>query len=144
MEATKYRIDNGLIVSGSTDCPQCTGYIFDFSGHGAYEPNGKIGNLELTREQIDTHNKLLAQIEREAMIKTGRGILYLLKVSPTEYRISQFNGDNKLSITRFKTSRHNFAGKNGRRDVWFEMNRQDWHGVNIGDSQILRVKRIKG
>ena len=45
---------------------------------------------------------------------------------------------------RYRTSYHNFAGKNGRTDVWFcGPDGHTWHGVNIGNHQIVRCKRTK-
>lgn len=39
-------------------------------------------------------------------------------------------------------SRNNFGAR--RIDVWFSAQGREWHGVNLGDSQILRCKRLKG
>lgn len=46
-----------LITTGDG---HCLGYLFDFSGHGVYSPEGKV---EITKEQAGTHNRLLAEAE---------------------------------------------------------------------------------
>lgn len=46
------------------------GYIFNFTGHGAYDPNGKIQG-ELSQIEIDAHNGRLARAEMDHIRKTG-------------------------------------------------------------------------
>lgn len=62
---------NGLITTGDSTC---AGYIFNFQGHGAFDPTGKIkvGDLELNQAQIEAHNKILGEAEWRATIKAGR------------------------------------------------------------------------
>lgn len=51
-------------------------------------------------------------------------------------------GTIEFLIEHRKTSFHNIAGK--RHDVWFiGPDGAWWHGVNIGDNQILRCHRLK-
>ena len=40
---------------------RCFGYLFEFPGHGIYEPT--FGKLEVTSEEARTHNQLLSQAE---------------------------------------------------------------------------------
>jgi hypothetical protein len=140
-----FKIDeHGLIVDGD----QLAGYIIDFAGHGAFGPNREALPL-LTQDQIDKHNSILAQMELEATKKYDNGIFYLtreyIKNDPkktyTEF-VSNWIGTFKVPAY-VKSSWHNFAGKDGRRDVWFSLDGERWHGVNIGDSQIVRAKRLK-
>ena len=136
----KYINDHGLLVDPSTNPPTCIGYIFNFAGHGAYSPSYKIGDLTL--EEIATHNKLLAEAEWQGMLKQGCGTLYLKRENGRNI-VSDWPGVHRIETTYSKSSWHNFAGRNGRTDVWFYIGKDRWHGVNIGDNQILRVKRVK-
>lgn len=143
-----YRNDGGLLVDNSTEPPTCCGYIFNFAGHGAFAPGGKVqlqnGVVrDLTQEEIDTHNRLLGVAEFEALKKHGRGILYLTESKPGESKLSTWSGTNTVFPYRSRKSWHNMAGKDGRTDVWFSLDGSRWHGVNIGDNQICRVKRCK-
>ena len=40
---------------------RCLGYLFEFPGHGIFEPN--FGKLEVTAEEAKTHNRWLSQGE---------------------------------------------------------------------------------
>jgi len=51
------KIDNGMIM---LDDEHCAGYLFDFTGHGIFGPDGK---LDVTAEQAETHNRLLSEAE---------------------------------------------------------------------------------
>ena len=48
---------NGLLVKDG----QCLGYLFNFTGHGVFSPDGIASSI--TPEQVDTHNAVLAQAE---------------------------------------------------------------------------------
>lgn len=138
--------DHGLLVDNSTNPPTCAGYIFNFNGHGAFAPHGKVGDL--TQAEIDTHNRLLAQAELEAIKKHGCGNLYLFtepgntpgKLCKTVGQWASNPGE-RIPVQSFSVSRHNMAGE--RMDVWFNFDGSRWHGVNIGDNDICRVKRLK-
>ena len=56
-------IDNGLIM---VDSEHCVGYLFDFGGHGIFSPDGA---MQVTKEQAETHNGLLAQAELDGLDK---------------------------------------------------------------------------
>lgn len=136
-----YENDNGLFVDKSTDPPTACGYLFDFAGHGIFSPGGRV---KISEEDADTHNKLLADAEWTAMLKHGAGVLYLTKgTDGITWYASDWPSVHKVPIRGRRTSFHNMAGRNGRTDVWFHLDGAEWHGVNIGDNQILRVKRNK-
>ena len=40
---------------------RCFGYMFDFPGHGVFEPT--FGKLEVSAEEANVHNRLLSQAE---------------------------------------------------------------------------------
>ena len=133
---TTQDIGNGLLASGN----QVLGFLFNFQGQGAFSPDGKAG--ELTQTQVDTHNRALAELELERLKEIGQGILYLTNWHGV-YFITQFSGDFRITPSRVRVSNHNMAGPKGRTDVWFQFDSSTWHGTNIGDNQILRVKRNK-
>jgi hypothetical protein len=111
-----------------------TGYIFKFE-HAAFSPDGKVA---IADNDIADHNKQLADREWEAMLQSGRGLLYL-----TGDTVSTWDGSHKVQVYGSRKSFHNMAGRDGRTDVWFMLAGSRWHGVNIGDNQICRVKRCK-
>lgn len=131
--------DHGLLVDNSTSPPTCAGYIFNFNGHGAFAPTGKVGDL--TQAEIDTHNRLLAQAELEAMKRNGRAVLYRRTIEG-RIHVGTWEGSKNFPVTCCRQGRHNMAGE--RMDVWFNFDGSRWHGVNIGDNDICRVKRLKG
>ena len=44
---------------------RCFGYLFDFPGHGIFEPT--FGKLDMTAQEAKTHNQLLSQAEIEGL-----------------------------------------------------------------------------
>lgn len=87
------------------------------------------------------------------MRETGRAVLYLNReaIAPAMhamqsplwcYYASNWPGTLKIRIGgAVRHSRNNFGAQ--RTDVWFKWDGADWHGVNVGDGQILRCKRLK-
>ena len=124
------------------------GYIFNFDGR-ICDPD-KLIEEPLTDEDITNHNKRLAQIEVENAMKTGRATFYIGytqnqdDVYPwiKQYHVGTWDGSYRWPAF-VKTSWHNFAGKDGRRDCWFSINGQRWHGVNIGDNDMVHARRVK-
>ena len=125
------------------------GYIFNFGNERIYDPDGRIEE-PLTDEDITNHNKRLAQIEVENAMKTGRATFYIGHTQNPDdvypwikqYHVGTWDGSYRWNAY-VKTSWHNFAGKDGRRDCWFNINDQRWHGVNIGNSDMVHAKRVK-
>lgn len=132
---------NGLITTGPDSC---AGYIFNFTGHGAFDPSGKlkVGDLELTQEQIGRHNQVLTDAEYAAMKSSGRGVLYLFRSGDDLY-VGTWASKPPMRCWCFDIShsRNNFGAQ--RTDVHFNYAGSRWHGVNIGDNDIVRVKRCK-
>lgn len=135
--------DQGQTVAGSYNNNERvmnmrkTGYIYNFSGHGAFSPEGKLLQ-PMTDEQIEEHNKQVERDELEAMEQAGRAVLYL----HGQDTVGTWNKGTVWAITRSSVSRNNFGAR--RTDVWFTALRSKWHGVNIGDNEIVRAKRIQG
>lgn len=111
------------------------GYIFKFDGHGSFDPDGKIKG-EMSQEEIKAHNAKLAQAEAYAMIDEGKGTLYL-----SDNKAGSWDGSISYPVRNVRKSRNNFGAE--RTDVDFYITGRRWHGVNLGDNQILRVKRCK-
>lgn len=89
------------------------------------------------------------------MRKHGKNTLYFSYSSPcnnpqftgsgtnmtaSDYLVSNWPG-LKIRPDRVRRGKHNIARE--RWDVWFTFEGTKWHGVNIGDNQILRCKRIQ-
>lgn len=138
-------IENGLIV---TEPGKCAGYIFNFC-RGAYDPNGavSIGGRPLTQAEVDTHNKQIEVAEVEAMKRDGRAVLYLREseVCPDGFKrdsVGTWAGGHKWMVCNRNTSRNNMGAT--RIDLWFSgPDGNNWWGVCVGDSQIVRARRIK-
>lgn len=132
-------LENGLLVTDDA----IMGYIFNFNGHGSFAPDGKVG--ELSQAQVDAHNAALAKIELDAILEAGRGMFYLFYTDGKVSHVGTWASKpgERLRVSCSRKSWHNFAGRDGRTDVWFRMDGSEWHGVNIGDSDIVRVKRLK-
>lgn len=116
------------------------GYVMDFKGHGAFSPDGKV---EMTPEQIEAHNNALMVAELEAMKQTERAVLYLFRDVPGKISIGQWASKDfqRTPVSSIRHSRNNWGVQ--RTDVWFKANGQNWWGVNLGDNDIVRCKRIK-
>lgn len=115
-----------------------TGYIFQFQG-AAFSPEGKQGTM--TAAEIVAHNAQVQSAELEAMKATGKAILYLF---PTDqgYSVGTWaSKPHQRASCTFRQSRNNWGAV--RTDVWFQANGQNWWGVNIGDNDIVRCKRLK-
>jgi len=148
-------IEKGLIIDNATTPPTCTGYIFNFTGHGAFEPSGRVlinGVLrDPTPDEIETHNRLLSRAELDAIKKHGRGCLYIFtkKRDASNARFPDTVGTwaatepERIPVAHYSKSFHNMAGTNGRTDVWFYLDGARWHGVNIGDNDLLRIRKLK-
>jgi hypothetical protein len=44
---------------------RCFGYLFDFHGHGIFEPT--FGKLDVSAQEAETHNRLLSRAEIEGL-----------------------------------------------------------------------------
>lgn len=96
-----------------------------------------------------------AQIDREYMRESGRITLYLSipaqltrgvksgRITSPEIKISNWPGSLEFcTIGNYAKKSRNNWGVN-RFDVWFIFEGYVWHGVNLGDNQLLRCKRTK-
>lgn len=110
-------------------------YILHFENK-AFSPDGKV---QMSEAEAKAHNAELAKAQIEEMKASGHAILYMHEKGA---KVGTWEGSFKFpAVTR--SSFHNMAGKNGRRDVWFTFDGSTWHGVNIGDNDIVRCRRTK-
>lgn len=117
-----------------------TGYVMNFGGRGAFSPDGKV---EMTVDEIREHNRKVAADECLYLRTVGRGVLYLTPDASGNWFVTQWTDGLRIPAYNIRKSWHNMAGKDGRTDVDFSFDGSRWHGVNIGDNQMLRVKRCK-
>lgn len=141
---TTYAIEEGLLVKPGTN--ECAGYVLNFQSKGAYDPTGlvTVNGEPITQAQVDTHNQILGRAEVTSMIEQGVGLLYLSKHN-TDWQVSTWAGTwtakpyymNRTKVTAFSTliqqTTVHFNGPDGKA----------WYGVNKGDNQILRARRLK-
>lgn len=118
--------------------PDNTGYIFNFQGHGAFDPNGRV-SADADDQAIARHNAELAKRELENMRMTGKALLYFQSGNT----IGTWDGTQRFGIRYKRESWTNWHCK--RTDLWFRdpSDGTTWHGVNIGDNDIVHCKRNK-
>lgn len=92
-----------------------------------------------------------AEMDRETLRQGKPIVLYLSGMftvgtyQPAQ-SVSNWPGSLKIVPARVSKSKHIVCGRYSttRYDVWFRAEGRNWHGVNIGDGQILRCKAVKG
>lgn len=71
----------------------------------------------------------------------GKHVFYLSR-RDGKITVTNWPGTLRYAATAVRKGRHNIAGE--RIDVWFKDHLgREWHGVNLGDNDILRAKRLK-
>ena len=145
---TQYENQGRLLVIPGTN--QCAGYIFNFEGHGAYQPIGKVETPQgPTQAEIDAHNAILAKAELDHAIKVGKATFYLSwdqgqGGTQSNYRVSNWVGSWKsphcyvrrgysYGFGRFETFWIWFTGPDGKQ----------WYGVLKGDMRCFNARRLK-
>lgn len=113
-----------------------TGYVFVSAEHGSFSPEGKVA---MDRDQADRHNAELAKQELALFKEYGRAVLYLFNGSVGQWAS---NVTERFKIIRQRVSKNNWGIT--RLDVWFRIDGKLWWGVNIGDNDIVRARKIKG
>jgi hypothetical protein len=85
-----------------------------------------------------------AENDQKNMDELGKYMLYLVK-QDNVYHVTNWPGSLDYQVISIRSSWHNFAGQDGRKDVWFkDHNGKTWHGVQIGHwNDVCHVKRIK-
>lgn len=108
------------------------GYIFNFKEHGQFSPNGRV-NVQ----DVAAHNRQLADQQIEAMKRGEPQALYLFPGM-----VGTWDKSYTWPIDHARESRNNFGAT--RIDCWFHACGHRWHGVNVGDNDIVRCKAIGG
>lgn len=102
-----------------------------------------------------------ADADRARMIETGRATLYLVsRIAPAcetytgigarpgptlKYKVANWPDSLSFPVTRIRVARRGGGFGADRVDVWFTgPDGKPWHGVNRGDNQIARCRRLKG
>lgn len=128
-------------------CARCKKEIF-------CDPQSLATGYGLTTQGDKHCYACCGEIDLEDMRATGRATLYLSK-GADGWRVGNWPGTltrpvygdarihGSATVPGPRMSRHNFAGNNGRRDFWFTVDGDTWHGVNIGDSQIAHCRRVQ-
>ena len=143
-------------------CDYCGASAYDFASGVKFElrpcrfseKDGKsvIGHVCPTcnAKRIEKDLLELAHGEWYGLYVTEECLPTFMRTQGNTYRpakITDWQGDfvvtDRDTHIEYKYSHHNFAGRNGRLDVWFTHKGQRFHGVNIGDGQYLRVQRLK-
>lgn len=109
--------------------------------HGWPLPAGYTGG---TGYGIDSNGRTscyacCADLESERMRRGEPVVLYLVD---KDTRVTDWPGVLSFPVDRHHKGRHNIART--RVDVWFRACGHNWHGVNIGDSQAVRCRVVKG
>jgi len=114
-------------------CNQCEGDIIPENDGGAGYAIDDAGNLVCY--------KCCAVEDKERMREHGRIALYLT-FNGAKWIVSNWPGTLKLSVQRFKEGDHNMTGF--RRDVWFDFEGYQWHGVQYGrNSEVCYCRKTK-
>jgi hypothetical protein len=84
-----------------------------------------------------------AKREEKWMQEHGKATLYIVRHGmPITWKVTDWAGHLEFNVTRHKFGRHNIGQL--RLDVWFiDSHGHEWHGINIGDNNLLRCKRLK-
>ena len=144
----RQEIHDGLIVDTGTTPPTCCGYIFNFGERGAFAPDSKV-EPAFSEQQIAEHNRLLGVMELTALKRHGCGLLYLFKDKTTDrFSVGTWAAKpgERISVSDCRQSRHSVPNSwhnTQRTDVWFYYEGQRFWGVNIGDNDCVRVRKVK-
>lgn len=86
--------------------------------------------------------EMIAALDRGEKVKGF--CLYLSSNALKQWVVSNWPGTLKILTCR-NLSRTVYAlgHRIGRHDVWFNYGGREWHGVNLGDNQIVRCKPLK-
>lgn len=126
------------------------GTFFRCSRCGITKPcqdSGETGYAKTRRGALVCYG-CCGDLDRRQMIRDGKACLYLNRPvfgdekAPQEFTVSNWPGSLKLRAHARK-SRHNWRNVD-RWDCWFTgPDGRQWYGVNLGDSQIVRCRRLK-
>jgi len=115
-----------------------------------------LGYLPATKETITCCLNCASTFEREELDKSEKSVWYILSKTPDSDPRNAYPNTypasgqcwigNAMRVSgRYKSRRiHSpIGGRIQRINVWFSHNDKHYHGVNLGDNNIVRCKRIK-
>jgi hypothetical protein len=83
-----------------------------------------------------------AQQEREFMLDNGKSMLYLVK-KDHKYFVTDWLGHLSFHVACHWTRKHNWYGVTQEYVRFIGPDNKVWSGRNVGDNQIVRVKRTR-
>ena len=91
---------------------RCFGYLFEFPGHGIFEPT--FGKLEVSSEEAKTHNRLLSQGELQGLDQhcaVGMGGMFYTRQAGGQPLVVTWLGEEVSREVRVKGSMLTFRRK---------------------------------
>ncbi len=101
-----------LLTYQDNGTERCFGYLFEFPGHGIYEPT--FGKLDVTSEEAKTHNALLSQAEINGLdnnCAVGMGGMFYTRNTGSRKIVVTWLGDEVSQDVRIKGSVLTFQRK---------------------------------
>jgi hypothetical protein len=101
-----------LLTYRDNGTERCFGYLFEFPGHGTYEPT--FGKLDVTSEEAGTHNALLSQAEISGLdnnCAVGMGGMFYTRNTGSRKIVVTWLGDEVSQDVRIKGSVLTFQRK---------------------------------
>ncbi len=133
MKSTKKRTIPEILNRGSlmtyqdNGTERCFGYMFDFPGHGVFEPN--FGKLDVSIGEAKTHNQCLSQGEIEGLDKNctvGLGGMFYIKKGEGRTIVATWLGEEvsrevqvKSRVLTFRRKGMDFRGRLHREEDCF-------------------------
>ena len=111
------------------------GYLFDFTGHGIFSPDGKV---EVSKENAEMHNRLLGEAELKGLdenCQVGQGgTFYFGKGKDGDARVTTWMG-TIVSENIVVTGRV-------RQTVFFRRNGKRFRGILRKDADCFNFRRV--
>lgn len=126
----------------SADCEQCQqcGRLLPII------PKGKAGG---TGYATDSEGRKVcyaccAEQDKTYMRDHDKTTLYLSKDTSDQWKVTNWPGSLTIKPDYVKRSKgYGFGREYDRHDVWFTFQGDRWHGINQGDNQLLRCRKLK-
>ena len=131
---------NKLWHGSSFTCASCKQSVpFPIDPSGAYTCGTGYGVTGPAGQESMICFACCGKADESEMLQTGKATLYI-----SGRTVTNWPGTLKLPATHVRTNRHSGGFGSQRKDVWFTgPDGKQWHGINRGDNDILRCKRLK-
>ena len=109
------------------------GYLFDFTGHGIFSPDGKV---EVSKEDANTHNMLLDKALLEGLdhCKVGQGGTFYFRHKDGIAQVTTWMGT--VVTERIRTS------GSKRQTIFFSRNDMKFRGTLRKDADCFNFRRV--